>query len=128
VGYTPKWRFKTRMKEHFSGDGSRWCKRHGVESLVWTKDYSSESFCRVQEDVECSKILQEPGWNSCRGGLFNLAKDVSEMPSWIVRPYFEHKNAIDEAEGRGPSPEPSAEPTGSASLRLANRDAVAACG
>ena len=95
------------MREHFSGDGSMWCKRHGVESLVWSKDFVSESFCRQQEDVECANILRKHGWNACRGGLFNLAKDVCVMPSWIVRPYFEHKNEIDEA-----------------SLRLANRDAV----
>ena len=97
VGYTPAYRFKARMKEHFSGDGSQWCKRHSPKRIVWVKQVAKENEARRQEDVECAEILSNFGWNACRGGLFNLAADVDAMPSWIVRPYFERKVEIDRA-------------------------------
>ena len=97
VGYTPTSRFEARMKEHFSGRGSKWCKRHSPKRIVLVKQVAEEHEARHQEDIECAEILSKLGWNACRGGLFNLASDVDAMPSWIVRPYFERKVEIDRA-------------------------------
>jgi len=95
VGQTPVWRLAQRWDEHVEGS-SRWTKRHGVSGIVWTK-VVSERDADYLEDLEVSKIMAKHGWNSCRGGLFNLAADVSEMPGWVQPQYRERKSAIDAA-------------------------------
>ena len=97
VGYTPQWRWPERREEHFSGAGSQWCRRHGVEAVVWTKLVVAEKEARRLEDVECAEILAQHGWNACRGGLFNLRADVTSCPPWIVRAYLNRKSEIDRA-------------------------------
>jgi len=74
-----------------------WCRRHGVESVVWTKLIEKEPEARRQEDIECAAILAKHGWNACRGGLFNLRADVNCCPPWIVMAYLRRRSEIDQA-------------------------------
>ena len=64
--------------------------------IVWVKVVPKAEVDYL-EDVEVSKIMERFGWNSCRGGLFNLAADVERMPGWVQPPYRERKEAIDAA-------------------------------
>ena len=96
VGITPEWRWEARHEEHASGNGAQWVRRHGYEKVVWKKLVPSNE-ARKLEDIEVCNILRKHGLNAARGGLFNLRNDCTEMPSWIVRPYFEHASEIMDA-------------------------------
>ena len=99
VGYTEVWRWDKRHREHTSGRGALWTRKHGVEKVMW-KRLVSDKDARRLEDEECAKLCCKYGINGCRGGLFNICADVPGIPRWIVRPYFERATAILEATRR----------------------------
>jgi hypothetical protein len=85
VGQTPVGRFPTRYEEHFRG-GSKWTLRFKPVRVMWTRDVPFGDADRI-EDAEVLKIMLEHGANSCRGGTFNIARDVSFCPMWAKRGY-----------------------------------------
>ena len=95
VGQTKVWRMKKRLHEQLEGS-ARWTKIHGVDRLVWTRRVSPVDVDRL-EDWHVANIMAKHGWNSCRGGLFNLASDVDSMPPWVQPIYRERRNEIDAA-------------------------------
>ena len=95
IGQTPTWRLFQRWHEHVQGS-SKWTRKHGVVGIVWVKAVREED-ADYLEDLEVAKVMERYGWNSCRGGLFNLGADVSCMPSWVQPQYRERKETIDTA-------------------------------
>ena len=93
IGQTPIDRFSTRLDEHRYHRGAKWTTKHGVDRVVWTRPVSDDEVDRT-EDEECCKIMCEHGINSCRGGLFNIAADVTRMPVWAKEVYKEKAFAI----------------------------------
>ena len=93
VGQTPVGRFETRLDEHKYYGGAKWTTRHGVDNVLWKK-YVSEAEVKYLEDLECAKIMAQHGINSCRGGLFNIAKDVERIPVWARPVYVERAAQI----------------------------------
>lgn len=96
VGTTELWRWHERHHEHTSKQGALWTRKHGVEKVMWTRVVADKDAKRL-EDEACCLVCCEFGINGCRGGLFNIRADVPEIPSWIVRPYFERAQDIREA-------------------------------
>ena len=99
VGYTEVWRWEERHREHTSNLGALWTRIHGVEKVMW-KRLVPDKDARRLEDEECALLCCKYGINGCRGGLFNIRSDVSGIPNWIVRPYFERAEEILEATRR----------------------------
>ena len=99
VGTTEVWRWNERHKEHTSAQGALWTRKHGVEKVMWKRIVSNKDARRL-EDEACALICCRYGINGCRGGLFNLRSDVRDIPSWIVRPYFERAEEIRAASRR----------------------------
>ena len=99
VGQTPVNRFPVRLDEHRYYGGAKWTTKHGVSCVEWKRAVPDSEADRL-EDLECAKIMAKHGINSCRGGLFNIKKDVQSMPSWAGPEYRERRAAISQASGR----------------------------
>ena len=93
IGETPDGRFETRLYEHMYKRGAKWTTRHKPINVMWTKDVADVDVGRL-EDEECCAIMRKFGLNSCRGGLFNIGKDVHTLPWWAGALYKEHKVEI----------------------------------
>ena len=98
VGQTPIDRFLVRLDEHRYYGGAKWTTKHGVSRVEWKRAVSDSDADRL-EDLECAKIMAKYGINSCRGGLFNIKKDVRSMPVWAGPVYLERRGAIALASG-----------------------------
>ena len=92
VGQTPVGRFKRRLYEHRFLKGALWTSRFPVVDVVWTRTVS-ENFIQEEEDKACCFIMRLRGINACRGGLFNIARDVRKLPKWVQPVYrvYEHE-------------------------------------
>ena len=98
VGQTPVNRFPIRLDEHRYYGGAKWTTKHGVSCVEWKRTVPDSEADRL-EDLECAKIMAKHGINSCRGGLFNIKKDVQSMPAWAQPVYLERRAAISQASG-----------------------------
>ena len=96
VGQTPVGRFKRRLYEHRFLKGALWTTRFPPIDVVWTRTVS-ENFIKEEEDRACCHIMRLRGINSCRGGLFNIGRDVRRLPKWAQPVYRRHEREIMEA-------------------------------
>ena len=92
VGQTPEGRFKIRYEENFHG-GSRWTLRFKPIEVLWTRSVSFVDADRVEDEAVLQIMLQN-GPNSCRGGSFNIAKDVAMCPLWAKKDYRDNWGQI----------------------------------
>ena len=92
IGQTPLGRFDCRYKEHFLG-GAKWTTRFKPVKVLWTKAVS----CSEADEAEDSAVLEvmlEHGPNSCRGGSFNIGKDITKCPWWAKSHYRDNWGQI----------------------------------
>ena len=93
VGQTPVGRFARRLHEHIHLGGALWTTRFPPIDVLWTR-VVSENFVEEEEDRACCHIMRLRGINSCRGGLFNIARDVAKLPKWAQAVYKNHEQEI----------------------------------
>ena len=86
VGQTPQGRFETRLSEHKFHNGAKWTTRFKPLTVLWTRAVPDNKV-EYEEDVECCGIMRKHGINSCRGGLFNIGRDVRTIPFWAQPMY-----------------------------------------
>ena len=85
VGQTPFGRFSRRYDEHFRR-GAKWTTRFAPRRVLWTREVPKTD-ADYLEDRACCEIMREHGLNSCRGGTFNIGRDVRVMPKWAKPMY-----------------------------------------
>ena len=99
VGETPKGRFERRLWEHDHG-GAKWTTRFPVQGVVWTREVADGDIER-EEDAANVAIMKRRGKNSCRGGSFNIGRDVYAMPRWAKDVYRNSWAQIEASSGWG---------------------------
>ena len=93
VGQTPKGRFKRRLWEHHHG-GAKWTTRFPPLHVLWTRVVSDLSV-DLAEDEACIHVMLRHGPNSCRGGSFNICRNVSDRgPRWMNDLYKHYWKSI----------------------------------
>ena len=93
VGQTPEGRFETRLYEHKFRNGAKWTSKYKPIRVLWTRTVW-EAEVDALEDEECCRIMRARGLNSCRGGMFNIGRDVRDMPHWAQPIYKRYKTEI----------------------------------
>ena len=49
VGYTEVWRWDERHREHTSGQGALWTRKHGVEKVMWKREVPDKDARRLED-------------------------------------------------------------------------------
>ena len=93
VGQTPMGRFETRLDEHINWHGAKWTTLHKPLEVLWKRHVSDTEVAR-EEDRACCEIMRQFGINSCRGGLFNIGRDVRGLPWWAKPVYKQYEQEI----------------------------------
>jgi predicted GIY-YIG superfamily endonuclease len=94
VGQTPRGRLARRFEEHLYYGGAKWTTRFAPIKIVWKFHVRCELADEAEENA-VFEIMLKRGRNSCRGGTFNVGRDVGiRGPRWLKGPYLEHWDAI----------------------------------
>ena len=93
VGQTPQGRFQARLREHKHSNGAKWTTAHKPTGVLWTRRVGEDEV-EAAEDRACCMVMRLHGLNSCRGGLFNIGRDVREMPGWAQPIYKRFETEI----------------------------------
>ena len=95
VGQTPCDRLETRLWEHDQG-GAKWTTRFPKQELLWSRQVKDSAADEVEDEENC-RIMMKHGPNSCRGGTFNIGRDVRRMPVWAGELYRHYWSVISAA-------------------------------
>jgi hypothetical protein len=88
VGYSEK-NDDTRIKQHFSGIGSEWCKKHQPLNVVHIEDGSVEDENRLTLE-----LMYKFGYNNVRGGKWTATHDYKAPPTELVNTVFNNKQSV----------------------------------